>query len=168
LAAESSAAAAPRPDLPDSAEIAVVGSGVSGLCCGLYLAVAGREVVVVDRADPWSDASGANAGTLSVQVKRPEVLQVTREAVRLWGSFREEYGIDVGFGQPGGVRVATMPKEVEWLRASVRVQRGPGIEVELLDDHEARVRFPWLGDGSGRHRAAASMPSPVRCSLGRG
>ena len=118
---------------------------------------------MVDRSDPWSDASGANAGTLSVQVKRPEVLHVTREAVRLWGSFRDEYGIDVGFVQPGGVRVATTPKEVEWLRKSVRVQRTLGIEVEVLDDNELRVRFPWLGDGSGRHRAAVldAFSSPL-------
>ena len=138
---------APRPDLPDSAEIAIVGAGISGLCCGLYLALAGREVVILDRADPWSDASGANAGTLSVQVKRPEVLNVTREAVRLWAGFRDEFGIDVGFGQPGGVRVATTPKEVTWLRESVAVQRGLGLDVELLDDNEVHARFPWLGQG---------------------
>ncbi|MGH6916437.1 MAG: NAD(P)/FAD-dependent oxidoreductase [Geminicoccaceae bacterium] len=135
----------PRRDLPDAAEIVVIGAGISGLCCGLCLAAAGREVLVLDRGDPWGDASGVNAGTLSVQVKRPEVLDVTREAVRLWGSFREAFGVDVGFGQPGGVRVATTPREVGRLRESVRVQRGFALEVELLEGNEARDRFPWLG-----------------------
>jgi sarcosine oxidase, subunit beta len=138
-------AAVPRPDLPDAAEIVVVGAGISGLCCGLYLAAAGREVLVLDRGDPWGDASGVNAGTLSVQVKRPEVLDVTREALRLWAGFREAFGVDVGFGQPGGVRVATTPREVGWLRDSVRVQRGLALEVELLEGNEVRDRFPWLG-----------------------
>jgi sarcosine oxidase, subunit beta len=138
-------AAMPRPDLPDAAEIVVVGAGISGLCCGLCLAAAGREVLVLDRGDPWGDASGVNAGTLSVQVKRPEVLDVTREALRLWAGFREAFGVDVGFGQPGGVRVATTPREVGWLRDSVRVQRGLALEVELLEGNEVRDRFPWLG-----------------------
>ena len=131
--------------LPNDVEVVVVGAGISGLCCALHLAAAGREVVVLDRADLWGDASGANAGTLSVQVKRPEVLQVTREAVRLWGSFRAEFGIDVGFGQPGGVRVATTTAELALLRELVGVQRGLGIEVELLADNEVHDRFPWLG-----------------------
>jgi sarcosine oxidase subunit beta len=142
-------AVASRPDdlLPDGAEVVVVGAGISGLCCALHLAAAGREVVVLDRADLWGDASGANAGTLSVQVKRPEVLQVTREAVRLWGSFRDEFGIDVGFAQPGGVRVATTLAELALLRESVGVQRRLGIEIKLLADNEVHDRFPWLGQG---------------------
>jgi glycine/D-amino acid oxidase-like deaminating enzyme len=139
------AAAVPRQGLPDAAEIVVVGAGISGLCCGLYLAAAGREVLVLDRGDPWGDASGVNAGTLSLQVKRPEVLDVTREALRLWAGFREAFGVDVGFGQPGGVRVATTPCEVERLRDSVRVQQGLALEVELLEGNEVRDRFPWLG-----------------------
>jgi sarcosine oxidase, subunit beta len=140
-----SVAAVPRPDLPDAAEIVVVGAGISGLCCGLYLAASGREVLVLDRGDPWGDASGVNAGTLSVQVKRPEVLDVTREALRVWAGFREAFGVDVGFEQPGGVRVATTPREVEWLRDSVRVQQGLALEVELLEGNAVHDRFPWLG-----------------------
>jgi sarcosine oxidase, subunit beta len=138
-------AAVTRPDLPNAAEIVVVGAGISGLCCGLYLAAAGREVLVLDRGDPWGDASGVNAGTLSVQVKRPEVLDVTREALRLWAGFREAFGVKVGFEQPGGVRVATTPREVGRLRDSVRVQRDLALEIELLEGNEARDRFPWLG-----------------------
>ena len=147
-AAAGAAGASPPDDvLPNAAEVVIVGAGISGLCCALHLAAAGCEVAVLDRADPWGDASGANAGTLSVQVKRPEVLQVTREAVRLWGSFRDEFGIDVGFVQPGGLRVATTTAELALLRQSVGVQRGLGIEVELLADNQVHDRFPWLGRG---------------------
>ena len=56
--------------LPITAEIVVVGAGISGLATALPLAKAGREVVMLDKGEPWSDASGANAGTLSIQVKR--------------------------------------------------------------------------------------------------
>ncbi len=39
-----------RPDLPGDVEIVVVGAGVAGLCSALFLAQAGREVAVLDRA----------------------------------------------------------------------------------------------------------------------
>lgn len=51
--------------LPDSAEVVVVGAGVIGLSAAAFLAREGHEVVVLDRAEvPGSDASAHNAGQL--------------------------------------------------------------------------------------------------------
>lgn len=131
--------------LPRTADVAIIGAGISGLCTALPLAKSGRHVVVLDRGSPWSDASGSNAGTLSVQVKRQEVLQLTREAIGLWRRMDEDYGVDVGFGQPGGLRVAIGAREVEELRAAVAAQQGAGIEVELHEADALRALAPWLG-----------------------
>lgn len=131
--------------LPVTADIVIIGAGVSGLATALPLAKAGREVVVLDRGEPWSDASGANAGTLSVQVKRREVLQLTREAIELWERMGEDYGIDVGFGRPGGIRVATTDGQVAQLRDAVDEQQAEGFEVEFLQPGALRAMAPWLG-----------------------
>lgn len=132
-------------DLPKDTDILVVGAGIAGLCSALYLARAGRTVAVVERGEPWGDASGANAGTLSLQVKRPEVLHITRRAIELWQDFKADFGIDVGFGRPGGLRVATNAREVDMLRHSQAEQRTLGIEVEWLDGNRLRDTAPWLG-----------------------
>lgn len=131
--------------LPVTADIVIIGAGVSGLATALPLAKAGREVVVLDKGEPWSDASGANSGTLSVQVKRREVLQLTREAIGLWERMGEDYGIDVGFGRPGGIRVATTDGQVERLRDAVDEQQDEGLEVEFLQPGALRAMAPWLG-----------------------
>lgn len=132
-------------NLPETADIVIIGAGISGLATALPLAKAGRDVVVLDKGDAWSDASGANAGTLSVQVKRREALQLTRESIQLWERMGEDYGIDVGFGRPGGIRVATTDLEVDQLKRSVREQQDDGIEVELLQPNALRAMAPWLG-----------------------
>ena len=134
-----------RPELPDVAEIVIVGAGVTGLCAGLYLAQSGHDVVVLDRGEPWGDASGANAGTLSVQIKRPEVVDLTLESTRLWQEFAEQFAIDVGFVRCGGLRVATSPGEVVRLRQSVADQQAQGLEVEVLEGDAMRAAAPWLG-----------------------
>ncbi|MGI9415729.1 MAG: NAD(P)/FAD-dependent oxidoreductase [Hyphomicrobiales bacterium] len=131
--------------LPASADIVIIGAGVSGLATALPLVKAGREVLVLDKGAPWSDASGANAGTLSVQVKRREALRPTRDAIQLWERMGEDYGIDVGFVRPGGLRVATTDREVEHLRKAVGEQQGEGIEVEFLQPNALRAMAPWLG-----------------------
>ncbi len=131
--------------LPATAEIVIVGAGVSGLATALPLAKAGRDVIVLDKGEPWSDASGANAGTLSAQVKRREVLQLTRKAIELWERMGEDYGIDAGFGRPGGIRVATTDGQVEQLRDAVDEQQAEGLEVEFLQASALREMAPWLG-----------------------
>jgi sarcosine oxidase subunit beta len=131
--------------LPPHTDILIIGAGIAGLCTALYLARAGRTVTVIDRGEPWGDASGANAGTLSVQIKRNEVLHITRRAVELWQGFKAEFGIDVGFGQPGGLRVATNDREIAMLRLSQTEQRELGIETEWFDGNRLRDLAPWLG-----------------------
>lgn len=133
--------------LPIKADIVIVGAGVSGLATALPLAKAGREVVVLDKGEPWSDASGANAGTLSVQVKRREVLQLTREAIGLWERMGEDYGIDAGFRRPGGIRVATADGQVQQLRDAVGEQQAEGLEAEFLQSAAMHAMAPWLGPG---------------------
>lgn len=157
-----------RPTLPGDVEIVIVGAGVAGLCSALFLAQAGREVAVLDRAEPWGDASGANAGTLSIQVKRPEVLALTIESTRLWRDFAEAFAIDVGFVGCGGLRVATSPAEVARLRDTVPDQRSRGLDVELLEGDALRDAAPWLGRDV---LAAAHCPSdgfsvPLSAGLG--
>jgi glycine/D-amino acid oxidase-like deaminating enzyme len=131
--------------LPKVTDIVIVGAGISGLSVALPAAKAGCSVVVLDKGEPWSDASGANAGTLSIQVKRSEVLSLIHESVQRWQRMPEDYGIDVGFGQPGGIRVATTDAEVIQLEQSVQDQQNGGIDVQMLDYKTLRTMAPWLG-----------------------
>ena len=64
---------------PMQTEIAVIGAGVIGLAIARRLQAQGREVVVIDPADPGSGASYGNAGTIAdyavMPVGTPEVLR---------------------------------------------------------------------------------------------
>jgi len=73
------------------------------------------------------------------------VLQLTREAIGLWEQMGEDYGIDVGFGRPGGIRVATTDGQVAQLRDAVDEQQAEGLEVEFLQPGALRAMAPWLG-----------------------
>lgn len=48
-----------------SCDVAIVGGGIIGLSCALYLREAGHDVVVVEPNDPASGASRGNAGALA-------------------------------------------------------------------------------------------------------
>lgn len=62
-----------------SVDIAIIGSGVVGMCIARTLSEAGREVVLIDPAAPGSGASYGNAGTIAdyavMPVGTPDVLR---------------------------------------------------------------------------------------------
>ncbi|MCP5151917.1 MAG: FAD-binding oxidoreductase [Chromatiales bacterium] len=147
--------------LPQRADVVVVGAGIAGLCTAYELARRGVEVVVLERDQPWSDASGANAGTLSLQVKRPETWDLTRLAIERWATLGPELGVDLGFAQPGGLRVATTERERAMLTRAVEAQRAHGLDVTLLQRREAHARAPWLGPAVS---AAAWCPTDALSS----
>lgn len=66
--------AAPRPVLPeiavpDSVDVAIIGSGITGLNAALILARAGRSVAVFEAGDPGHGASSRNAGYVGRSLK---------------------------------------------------------------------------------------------------
>jgi glycine/D-amino acid oxidase-like deaminating enzyme len=131
--------------LPEAAEVVVVGAGIVGAFTALYLARDGREALLLDRAEPWNDASGANAGTLSLQVKTPAAWDMTRLALRLWAQLDAELDGGLGFTRCGGLRVALDEREHSRLVGAVARQRESGLDVRMLQGEALREEAPWLG-----------------------
>jgi sarcosine oxidase, subunit beta len=53
-----------------STDVAIVGGGVVGCAAAYYLAMAGIEVVLLERRELNREASGTNAGSLHLQLLR--------------------------------------------------------------------------------------------------
>lgn len=142
----------------------VVGGGIVGLATALYLARMGREVLVIDRGEPWGESSGSNAGTVVLFIIPPAVLPFTRRALSLWPSLGAEVGDQTLFRRSGGLCVAMTAEEDRALRAWARGQAGHGVAADILEGAALHRFAPWLGPEvlSAVHCAEDGFVSPLQ------
>ncbi|MDA7414828.1 FAD-dependent oxidoreductase [Xenophilus arseniciresistens] len=140
------------------ADVLVIGGGVLGACMAYYLSLAGQDVLVVDRDDLNLQASGANAGSLHVQLlsfdfgaKAQEgggpaaaTLPLGPLSVRLWQEIERDSGEDLEIKVTGGLMVADTEAGLRFLEAKVALERSHGIEAHMLDGAELRRLSPAL------------------------
>jgi glycine/D-amino acid oxidase-like deaminating enzyme len=141
-----------------SADIAVIGGGVVGTCVAYELARSGHDVVVVERDDANLQASGANAGSLHVQLlsfdfgKKAEAsggpaastLPLGPWAVSLWQEHARAFGAGFEFRITGGLMVAETEEGMRFLEEKAALERQHGLEAEIIDGNDLRKMAPAL------------------------
>jgi sarcosine oxidase subunit beta len=126
------------------AEAIVVGAGVVGASVAFHLAEKGIGTLVVDREGPVA-GSTARSGAL-IRAHYPTALEADLTWESLTGYFEpwdERVGGGCGFTRTGFAYLAG-EDGVEALRHNVALQRGVGVESELIGSEELRKLDPAL------------------------
>ncbi|MCL4744425.1 MAG: FAD-binding oxidoreductase [Burkholderiaceae bacterium] len=91
-----SSPAVDRRGLPD-AHVSIIGAGIVGVCCALYLRLAGIAVTLFDRGEPGSGCSAGNAGMLGVDSCVPLAMPgAIRRIPSMLRSADASLGVDLG------------------------------------------------------------------------
>ncbi len=130
----------------DSADVVVIGAGVSGLSSAWFLARAGRDVVVVEKGTVGGEASGRNGGMISERVDEPALIPMAVESLRLWPALEDELGYPTEFVQEGRLQIAVTEEEMGQLLAERDVALRHGISVNVVDPAEIRDMIPGITD----------------------
>jgi glycine/D-amino acid oxidase-like deaminating enzyme len=160
---------APRPRIvpaafPRSADVAIVGSGVTGLSAAIVLARAGRSVVVFDAEDAGFGASTRNFGVIGRSLQHSftslersrgldYTLSVYRELQAAFDSVRhviDEERIDCAFRLAGRFNIAVSPAHFDALAREYDAQRRHlGVDVEMISRQDQRREIAIEGDYHG-------------------
>ncbi|MBI4184087.1 MAG: FAD-binding oxidoreductase [Proteobacteria bacterium] len=112
-------------------DAAVLGGGIMGSATALNLAWGGMRVAVIEKRALGSGASGVNAGTLSLQIKRVALMPYAIRGKELWATTAKRLGVDVHYRVVGGMTLAFTEAEAEALRTRMaeRIAAGAGAEM---------------------------------------
>jgi len=127
-------------------DTAVVGGGVMGCTLAFRLAEAGQGVALVERGTLCAEASGVNAGTLSVQIKRPPLVPYAIGGVERWRTAGAWLGAELGFREVGSLTLAFTEAEADRLTEVMAERRAQGAPIEIVGPNRARELEPGLSD----------------------
>ncbi|MDQ1558776.1 MAG: glycine oxidase [Pyrinomonadaceae bacterium] len=149
-------------ELPESADVVVVGGGVIGLAVARELARGGAEVLLVERGEAGAESSWAAAGMLAPQVEADAADEFFRRAAGSPDAYpdfarelEEESGISVELDQTGTLYLAFDEADEAECARRFRWQTRAGLPVERLTASEVRALEPRV---SARVRSALRFP----------
>jgi len=156
-------------ELPERADVAVIGAGYTGLCAALTLSRAGREVVVLDAEAPGYGASSRNGGQcgtgnqrftaaeLIARHGRQKARALVEEGLAMLhhlGAFIEREGIDCHFARVGRFRGAAIARHYEALARDMDdMHRLAGVESHMVPRSEQHAEV-----GSDFYHGGAVFP----------
>lgn len=137
-----------------SADVAIVGGGLSGLSTALALKRAGVDVVVLEREFCGFGASGRNAGHLTPtigkdlptllmlygQERTASIVRFADHCVHRTEEVIAEHGIDCDYAPTGNLMAVVHPKQEKRLRRAAEVAGKVGADVRFLEPEEMRAR----------------------------
>jgi glycine/D-amino acid oxidase-like deaminating enzyme len=128
-----------------TADVVVVGGGISGWCTAFELRRRGFQVAVAEQRFTAYGASGRNPGSLWVQLRRTGLeLDLALKGLAKYRELLDGLGTRFDFRQDGGLFFYETPAQEGAVHDYVADRRAAGLDVELLTPDKARAYSPLL------------------------
>jgi glycine/D-amino acid oxidase-like deaminating enzyme len=139
-------------DLPDTVDVLVVGGGLFGVATAYWLARAGQQVALLERAGVAYGASGRNGGFVVAgthedypaavqrlgQRRARAVLKIAYENQALLRQVLAEEEIECHYREPGSLGLALGEAQAEEIRQSIATMQADGFPVQWLERTEVQ------------------------------
>ena len=150
-------------------EVIVIGGGIAGASAAFHLAEHGRRVILLERGEIASEASGVNAGGIGAvgwgHVPNLESY-LTMGSLQIFKQVQIELGYDIEFRASGALQAIQTAEQYEYARDHVLSMKSQGYTIELLTTKEARSIEPELSPDlfGAIHLPVRGQADPVKAT----
>lgn len=128
-----------------TAEVVIIGAGITGCSIAYHLASRGvKDVVILDKDEIGRGATADAAGGIRLQFSTRTNIELSRYSLSIWENFKELFGIDIAFHQQGYLFLLTSESEIATFTENLRFQQQMGVPVRWVSTDEIRDIHPSL------------------------
>ncbi len=133
-------------DLPNKADVVIIGGGVIGTAIAYYLTQKGcKDVVVLERNQMLGlESTGKNAGGVRAQFGTKVNIQFALESIKIFEKFEELTGQDPYFSQCGYLFMTENEKLWKSFQENVKLQNSLGVDSVTLTPEEIKEKVPLV------------------------
>jgi sarcosine oxidase subunit beta len=133
-------------DIPNSADVVIIGGGVMGASTAFHLALKGCKKVVLLERDPLygQEATGKCAGGIRYQFATEINIRLSLLSLPMLDRFEEELGQAIDLRRCGYLFLLTREEDIKAFHASLALQHRLGVTTEWLKGDEVQSRLPLI------------------------
>jgi sarcosine oxidase subunit beta len=133
-------------ELPNTADIVIIGGGVMGASAAYHLAQRGmKHIVLLEKENFFGQgATGRCAGGVRYQFSTEINVKLSIASLPMLERFKEEIGQEISYKQCGYLLVATNEKDANTFKSNIDLQNKLGVPTQLLSGDEVRKRLPLM------------------------
>lgn len=146
-------------DLPDRADVAIVGGGIIGVMTAYFLARKGRRVVLLEKGRIAAEQSARNWGWVRQTGRDAAELPIMVEANRLWPELQRDINEDLGLVPSGLTYLGVTDRDMAEFEEFLPLARANGVDSRILSAQEVAGLLPGA---SRRYLGALHTPSDYR------
>ena len=132
-------------ELPSHAQVVIIGGGVGGCSIAYHLTKMGwKDVIILERHELTAGSTWHSAGLVGQLRSDANLTRMMYYSTELYRKLKEETGVDTGWREVGGVRLASSPERMQDIRRLVGMARSFDMPMALVTPKEAYDLFPAM------------------------
>ncbi len=150
-------------NLPESADVVIIGGGIVGCCTAYYLSRQGISVVLCEKGQVGCEQSSRNWGFIRKQGRHPAEIPLMIRSLELWHELVSETGEEIGFHVGGTLYLSETEKRHQANERWMEHARNFNLDSRLLTVAELEKLAPGIRN---QKRGGLYTPSDARAEPG--
>lgn len=164
-------------DLPERADVVVIGGGVAGVSAAYFLARRGVSTLLCEKGRIAGEQSSRNWGWIRQQGRDSDEVPLMVESLRLWEEIAASVDTNIGFARRGVLYLAEtdaqLAERAKWLdvaeahQLDTRLVTGPEVDA-MIDGADGRWSGGLLTPSDAKAEPFVAVPALARAARSHG